>query len=239
MKPRPWSHSSLTDFHNCPKAFYEKRVARSVVEQANDAGRAGDFVHKAFEAYLTSGVPLPAGYPEDVAVWPKGVKPPAHYQSYLDAIQGSSGEMHVECKYALTSALQPCTFDATDAWCRAIIDVLHLDGSRARVLDHKTGKRKADGWQLKLNAMLVFAHHPEVDVVKTGYVWLQSDDLDTAEYRREYLGFMWQEYAERLHPYNEAFRIEQFPPRPSGLCNGWCPVQQCAYWKPKREWVNR
>lgn len=234
MKPLPWSHSSLSDFLNCPRAYYHKRIAKDVADPPNDAGLAGDYMHKAFEAYLKDGAPLSETYPETIREWPQGIKPPAAYADYLDALKASSGDLHVECKYAITKALTPCGFFAPDVWCRGIIDVLHINGDRARVLDHKTGKRKQDGWQLKLCALLVFAHHPEVQSIKAGYLWLKDGALDTAEYKREEEGFLWQEFAPRIVQYKVAFEKEVFVARPSGLCNGWCPVKECEFWKPKR-----
>lgn len=234
MKPLPWSHSSLSDFLNCPKAFYHKRIAKDVVDPPNDAGLAGDYVHKAFEAYLKKGTPLPDTYPEHIRDWPQGIRPPAAYVDYLDALQGGSGDLHVECKYAITKEFKPTGFFSEDVWCRGIIDVLHINGERARVLDHKTGKRKQDGRQLKLCALLVLAHHPEVQSVKVGYMWLKDGALDVDEYQRTDEGFMWQEFLPRLIQYKTAFEAEVFVPRPSGLCNGWCPVKGCEFWKPKR-----
>lgn len=234
MKPLPWSHSALSDFNNCPKAYYHKRVAKDVVDPPNDAGLAGDFIHKAFEAYLMAGTPLPAVYPNHIREWPEGIKPPAFYKEYLDALLASSGQIYVEGKYAINAKFEPVDFFADDVWCRGILDVLHLNGAKARILDHKTGKRKQDTRQLKLNALLVFIHHPEVQVVKTGYMWLKDMVLDTETYIRADESALWDEYMPDLTRYRTAFKQEVFVPRQSGLCNGWCPVRQCEFWRPKR-----
>lgn len=234
MKPLAWSHSALSDFINCPRAYFHKRVAKDVEDPPNDAGLAGDFVHKAFEAYLRDGTPLPSEYPEDIREWPTGIKPPSAYADYLDALKGSSGEMHVECKYAINEKMEPCDFFAEDVWCRGILDVLHIDGDRARILDHKTGKRKQDTRQLKLNSLLLFIHHPEVNTIKTGYAWLKDNAIDVETYTREEEATLWQEFAPDLVRYRTAYRQEMFVPKTSGLCNGWCPVTKCEFWKPKR-----
>ena len=34
--------------------------------------------------------------------------------------------------------------------------------------------------------------------------------------------------------YAQAFKTDTWQPRPSGLCNGWCPVKTCEFWQPKR-----
>jgi hypothetical protein len=234
MKPLPWSHSALSDFLNCPKAYYEKRVVKSVEDPPNDAGRAGDFVHKAFEAYLRDGTPLPSTYPEDIRDWPVGIKPPAAYKDYLDALATSSGEMFVECKYAINAKFEPVDFFADDVWCRCILDVLHINGEMARIIDHKTGKRKHDTRQLKLNALLVMIHHPKVQVVKTGYAWLKDVDIDVETYVRVDEAQLWNDFMPDLVRYKTAYKQEMFVAKPSGLCNGWCPVTTCDFWKPKR-----
>lgn len=234
MKPLPWSHSALSDFLNCPKAYHEKRIAKSVVDPPNAAGQAGDYFHKAAEAYLKHGTPLP-GFPDDIRDWPTGLKAPSSYKDYLDALKERPGEMHVECRYAINKRLEPCDFFAPDVWCRAILDVLHLDRQRAFVRDHKTGKRKFDGRQLKLSALMVFIHHPEVMIATTEYAWLKHDSVvDAATYVRSNEAALWQEFLPDLQKYKTAFKTETFGPRPSGLCNGWCPVTDCEFWKPKR-----
>lgn len=236
MKPLPWSHSALSDFLNCPKAYYHKRVLKDVVDPPNDAGLAGDFIHKAFEAYLKNGTSLPSHYPDDIREWPSGIKPPSAYQAYLDRLRQGSGTMYVECRYAINRKFEPVDFFAPDVWCRGILDVLNINGAKARILDHKTGKRKYDTRQLKLNAMLVFIHHPEVLVAKTGYVWLKDGAVDAHTFIRDNEADLWSEYMMDLTVYNNAFKQEMFVPRQSGLCNGWCPVKQCEFWKPKRKW---
>jgi hypothetical protein len=234
--PLPWSHSALGDFKNCPKAYYEKRVAKSVVDAGNDAGAAGDYTHKAFEAYLKDRTPLPTTYPDNIRDWPLGLKPPVAYRGYLDSLLAEPGEMFPECKYALTKKLEPCDWMAPDAWCRCIIDVLLLDGENARIVDHKTGKRKNDLAQLRLCALMVFRHHPEVQRVKVAYAWLKETMEHDAyvTFSREDEASMWQTLVPDLRLYREAFKLEVFNPKQSGLCNGWCPVTDCEYWKPKR-----
>lgn len=234
MKPLPWSHSALSDFKNCPKAYYHKRVAKDVIDPPNSAGIAGDYMHRMFDAYLKDGTPLPTGYPEDIRDWPAGVKPPADYQIYLDGLKARPGQMYSECKYAITTKMEPCDFFAPDVWCRGIIDVLTINGDKATILDHKTGKRKADFTQLKLCALLVFIHHPEVQTIKVEYAWLKDVLMDRATYTRDMEPVLWQGFLPDLMQYKQAAKTMTFVPRPSGLCNGWCPVTECEFWKPKR-----
>lgn len=229
MKPLPWSFSSLSDFNNCPKAYYEKRIAKSVVDPPNEAGLWGDYVHREFQKYLEwEDQPAWDGTP---AVLPGNL---VQYQPYLESLKRISGRMLVECKYAIDLAQQPCDFFAENVWCRSILDVLVLDGALANIIDHKTGKMKPDSRQLKLSALMVFAHHPEVEVVKTGFAWLKDVQLTKDEFLRDAVTPLWEEFVPDLSTYARAFAREEFPPRPSGLCHGWCPVTDCEFWKPKR-----
>jgi hypothetical protein len=225
--PLPWSFSALlSDFKNCPLAYYRKRIAKDVDDPPNAAGAYGDRAHKAFEAYLNAlkaGAPIPLDEEFE------------QYKNYLDRIACTPGEMHVECKYAISRELQPCDFfEKGVVWARAIIDVLHLDGTTARAIDHKTGKRKPDTTQLKLSALFIFIHHPEIEVVKTAYFWLKENKLDKAVFHRSQEAELWASFVPDLLAYKRAFHTMTFKPKPSGLCNGWCPVTDCEYWKPKR-----
>lgn len=220
MKPLPWSHSALSDFENCPKQFFHKRIAKDVVDPPNEAGLWGDYVHKSFEKYLRERTPLPENL--------------SQYQDYLDRIAAGSGVMHVECKYAINRYLEPCDFFDPKVWCRAILDVLHIDGDEARVLDHKTGKMRPGSRQLKLSALMVFIHHPEVVRVKTGYFWLKERQLTKEVFSRLQESELWEGFLPTLQAYRRAFADEMFTPRPSGLCRGWCPVTGCEFWQPKR-----
>lgn len=221
MTPIAWSHSRLDTFKNCPKQFYRKFVAKDVEDPLNEAGNFGTRVHTAFEEYLKSNIPL--------------TDETKHWQSYIDGIKAIPGTMLVECKYAIDKSLQPVPFFSSSAWCRGIIDTLHLNGAVSVAIDHKTGKQKPDSTQLVLCALLVFLHHPEVETVVTRFEWLKSGERTEASFERTDMDMMWAKFIPTLYQYKEAFTLEMFNPRPSGLCNGWCPVTDCEFWKPKRD----
>jgi len=220
MTPLPWSFSALSDFLNCPRAFFHKRIAKDVVEQPNEAGLWGDYVHKELDKYLKS---------DGTYELPSNV---VQYQRHADQFLGQPGRMLSECKYAINRELQPCDFFASDVWCRCIIDVLVLEPPFALATDHKTGKRKRDSTQLKLCALMVFAHHPEVQTCLTRFDWLNEKAQDKEVFQREDETLLWSTFVPSLTQYVHAFKTEEFPPRPSGLC-GWCPVTECEFWRPR------
>ena len=218
MRPYPVSHSSLSRFINCPKQFYELRVVKRVKDEQNEASIWGDRVHKSFEQTLKGEAELP---PEM-----------ACYQGYLDEIKKVTGKMSVEVKLAIDNNLQPCDFYAANAFLRCIVDVLHVQEERALTMDHKTGKPRPSR-QLKLTALILFHHLPQIQICKTGYFWLKTNTRNTEIYTREQIPELWQEFLPDLRQFKQAFETDTWQPRQSGLCNGWCPVHDCEYWKPK------
>lgn len=233
MKPLPVSYSTLSGFENCPRQYFELKVAKSVQDNHNDVGEAGLYLHAAFEAYLKDRTPLPDTYPTNVAVWPVGLKTAAGYKDYLDAILRLPGVLHVEHKMAIDADFTPCDFAAEGVFCRGIADVLLVDGDDALLMDHKAGKQRVTK-QLQLSSLLVFYHFPEVQRVRTQFNWLNGMKASPGEFTRSDMAVMWEDFIPMLVRFKTAFKAGAFVPKPSGLCNGWCPVTTCDFWKPKR-----
>lgn len=218
--PLPWSHSRLADFKNCPRAFYEKQVVKSVVEEKGEAVIWGQEVHKHFEDRLVSGVVLPDMLKE--------------HEPFLAKLESMPGKLTAEERLALDSRAQPCGFFDKDVWFRGVADVKILNGDKALIVDHKTGKVKNNFDQLELFALHTFAAHPEVQLVRVGYYWTKIRSLKLSAYGRGEIPRMWSKFMPDLKQYAQAFREDVWQPRQSGLCNGWCPVTDCEFWRPKR-----
>lgn len=213
--PAPWSFSSLSTYSSCPKKYYHLKVVKDVIEAPGDAAMWGDTVHKALESRLRDKVPLP--------------KELNMYEPYAEAIERIKGTMYVEQQLAITKDCKPCAWDDPEVWCRGIVDVLHIDGGVARVLDHKTGKRKPDSKQLALFALLVFYHYPQVHTCKTAFMWVKSMERDVAEYSVLEIPDLWNLYLPELTKYSKSFKTDEWPVNTSGLCKNWCPVHSCTY----------
>lgn len=220
MIPKPWSYSALSDFENCPRAFYEKKVAKSVTETKGEATVWGEVAHEHFEHRLRDGVALP-----DILATHE------EFMSYLDALPGTA---LVEAKIALDRALKPCAFFDDSVWYRGVIDYGKVNGEHARLVDHKTGKHHAKFGQLKLFALHTFITYPEVNEIRAEYYWTQTKTTNGETYTRDQQPKLWAEFLPALRQYAQAFTEDTWQPRPSGLCNGWCPVEDCEFWKPKR-----
>lgn len=238
-KPLPWSHSALSDFLNCPKQYFHKRIAKDVQDSQGEAALWGDQVHRFFEASILA---VRGQQAEADEVWAtlrlQGMDPDESFEVYLPYLTSVLAIPHddilPERQYAIGKDLKPCDWFSTDVWCRGIIDVLLVNGDRAYALDWKTGKRKLGNKQLKLFALLVFLHHPEISSVKTGFVWLKEGLSDYETFQRSDEAALWQEFIGDLSRYNAAFKQDMWIPRKSGLCRGWCPVTGCEFWEPKK-----
>ena len=99
-----------------------------------------------------------------------------------------------------------------------------LRGDTAYVMDWKTGKRNPDFFQLKLFAVQVLKHFPDVQHVKTSLVWLKHLQMDTEEYSREQSNEIWAEIMGKIRRIYSSLEHDKWPARPSGLCR-FCPAR--------------
>ena len=102
-------------------------------------------------------------------------------------------------------------------------------------LGYKFMTYKVDGDQLKLFAAASMVLWPFLEQVKTGYIWLQSGQMDTEDFTQADKPVIFQDFAQRVHRMEMALENDDWPARPSGLCRGWCPVgkKHCEHWEPK------
>ena len=221
-QPLPWSYSSLEDFVNCPRAYHEKRILKSVKEEDNEHTIWGTTVHKHFELRQLHGTKLP---PEL-----------SQFEPLMQRLDNIPGDLYAERKVALNRELAPCDFYAKDCWWRGVIDWTKINAAegKARVYDYKTGKMHDKFKQLKLFALHTFYSYPEIEEVNVKFYWTKTDMATGEIYYRRDIKKLWTEFIPDLRQYVEAFTTDVWQPRQSGLCNGWCPVTTCEFWKPKR-----
>lgn len=213
--PLPWSYTSLDDFVNCPRAFYEKRVIKSVKEEEGEHLIWGNYVHKAFEDRIKDGVSLPPDLES--------------HEILMEKLETMPGEHWTERKVALNKKVQPCDFFAKDVWFRGVIDFSKVWGEQAWIYDYKTGKPHSKFKQLKLFALHTFAQFPEVQYVETNFYWTKTETVTREHYKREQIAKLWLEFVPDLKQYVEAFKTDTWQPRRSGLCKNYCPVRGCEF----------
>lgn len=216
-KPVTWSYSALNAFETCPRRYYLTKVSKEVQEKQTTATLHGNEVHKAIELHIKGQQQLPNKYEQ--------------YRPMLERLKNVRGKVEAEQKIALTRDFKPTTYFAKDVWMRAVLDYSAVQTKSALILDWKTGKPKSEPDQLELFAATAFTVHPHIETVKTGFVWLGHDKIDTAEYRRDEAPVIWQKFTRRVARIEHAVSSGDFPPKPSGLCREWCPVgrQRCEF----------
>lgn len=219
-KMPPFSFSSLNKFETCPRWYHKVRVERSVIEPPTEQTEWGTIVHKRLEDRIRDKTPLP----KDMEPW----------ESFMPLFDKYPSNTLVEHQMAVDDCLRPCDWDSPLAWSRCIVDVAVRRDRVMSILDWKTSKRIKPTDQLKLSAAIAMCHFPEVEKFKTAFVWLQFNDTTPEDFYQSEKHEIWGSFLPRVRRLEQSYEHDVWPPKPSGLCNGWCPCSDCEHWRPKR-----
>jgi hypothetical protein len=215
IKPFSWSYSRLKNFEVCPKRHWEIDIAKSIKEEESEELKWGNELHKAAAKHLSTRTPLP----KEMAV----------LQPWCDKIVTGPGNIVVEQKLAITKDFAPCTFFDKAAWFRGVVDALKLLSPVALAIDWKTGKILEDSVQLALTAQCVFSHYPEIQKIRTEFVWLKHDASSRADFSRADMPALWRSLWPRIEALEQAHNTTTYPATPNRLCAKWCPVTSCPH----------
>jgi len=206
------SYSSIKLYENCPYRYFRQRIVKDVVDEGGEASKYGERIHQYLEMRLKEDAELP----QEIA----------QYEGLCQSVEriAANGELHIEKELVLTENLTPTGWWDADAWLRSKLDILVINGAIANVMDWKTGKRKADQFQMQLFAAQVFKHFPDVQTVKTSLVWLKTMEMDTEQYHRSQTNTLWADTMKRIQRIHKSLEHDNWPARPSGLCR-FCPVR--------------
>ncbi len=214
-KPFAWSFSALTRFENCPKQYFHLSVRKDFKDEDSEYAAEGKLVHDSMYARVLKGTPLPLQ-----------LRP---YERIAAKFHAATGEKHGEMKLALNREFEPRDFFAKDVWVRAVVDLLIVRGSKAIIVDWKTGKVKNDFTQLKLTAAILSRYMPEVDFFTLLYVWVKHNNVTDKTATLSKLTETWNELLPRATKIEKAIADMNFPAKPSGLCK-YCPVRTCPHY---------
>ena len=222
MKNVTWSHSALKDYEGCPRRYHEVKVLKNYPFTDTEATIYGKELHTAAELYIQDNTPLPPQF--------------EFMQDVLDALKAKPGRKLCEYKMGVTKDLKPCGFLDKDVWVRGIADLLIIDDDNltAKVVDYKSGNNKyPDREQLKLMALMVFAHFPHIRRVSGALLFVVKNDIAKASFMVGEAEEYWWDYRERVARIEQAHETGVWNPKPTPLC-GWCPVKTCEHHKPRR-----
>jgi CRISPR/Cas system-associated exonuclease Cas4 (RecB family) len=210
-----WSYSALKEYENCPKKYYEIRVAQNYVVIPSEKMIYGTEVHKALEDYVRDGKELALNY--------------LRFKPAADSLKEIPGEKYPEHEMALFKDKTPCDFKDDNRWVRGIVDLLIVDGDFAFIVDYKTGSnRYPDPKQLRLMALMTFAHFPEVNKIKAGLLFVMHNSFITEEYKREDIDASWKKFDSTLTRIAQSYDNTTWPANPTPLCR-FCPVKTCDF----------
>lgn len=232
----PLSYSRLAVFEQCEARFDYQYVSKRVQDSHNEASAYGDRVHKTLEAIGNAGkqgeTALAAA--KSMASTDEERQTVDKFGPLVERILAQPGDKLFEHQMAVNRQLQPAGWFDKDVWIRSIADVLVVNGDTAYCLDWKTGKVKDNPTQLQLFAAMVMWHYPQVQRVKTSFVWIAHDEVTNAHYERRFLDALWRALEPRFTKVQETIDLGVFKTKPSGLC-GWCPAKDiCPDARPPR-----
>ena len=214
-----WSYSSLKQYQNCPKQYYEIRVAKNYTVKENQAMLYGKEVHTALEEYVRDGKPLAKNY--------------LRFKPVVDSLINIDGEKFCEYEMALNYNREPCDFHDKNRWVRGIADLVIIDGEQAYIVDYKTGSNKyPDPKQLKLMAIMLFTQMPDIIKIKAGLLFVMKNSFLDEEYHRSDMDKLWKSFEAPLSRLETSYDYDQWQPNPTPLC-GWCSVDSCEFNRPK------
>lgn len=215
MSEYTWSYSALKEYLNCPKKYYEIRVAQNYTVIPSEQMIYGTEVHKALEDYVRDGKELAANY--------------LRFKPAVDSLKAIPGDKYPEYEMALFKDKTPCEFSDPARWVRGIVDLLIVDNDFAFIVDYKTGSNKyPDPKQLRLMALMTFAHFPQVNKIKAGLLFVMHGSFITEEYKREDIDSSWGKFEGSLARLTQAYSNGVWEANPTPLCK-YCPVKSCDF----------
>jgi len=214
MSPITWSFSSLKQYINCPKQYQQVKVLKRYETKPTQQMLYGTDVHTALENYTKEGTELPNNY--------------KRFAPLVDPLLEIDGTRYPEYRMALDIDRQPCSY-GKGYWVRGIVDLMIVSDDTAFIVDYKTGSDKyPDVKQLRLMALMTYAHFPEVEKVKAGLMFVLHNNFITEEYHRGQIPALWNSFNGDLERMKVSYENDTWQKNPTPLC-GWCPVNTCEH----------
>jgi hypothetical protein len=217
-----WSFSKLKNFETCPHRYLHYDILKDVKEPESRALVEGAALHKAFEERVRDGKALPMPY--------------AHHEPLMQKLVDSPGDTFAEQKLALTDKFKPTGFFSPNVWFRTVLDFAKIRSKQAVIVDYKSGKVTDDPTQLALMSATIFHYAPAVEEVKAAFLFANSDRLVSQTFQRDALKGIWRDILPRVKRLEDAAAMEEYPPKPSGLCIRYCQVVSCPHYGTGSRW---
>lgn len=210
-----YSYSNTKDFQICKARYFHKHVAKDTPFESTPELEFGNRVHKAFEDRLSAG----RAFPEELA----------HYEPFAQAVLAEHLKLTllVEHRLGIRANGSTCGFYDKDCfWC-CKVDVALLNDVTCLIFDWKTGNQREDPKELAIQAVLLKAAIPTLEVIKGRYVWLKHNIVgelhNLSDTQRT-----WAEMQAMTALIKRSHVTNYWPEQEGPLCK-WCPVYECRF----------
>src|ERR1700719_403105 len=202
-RPFVGTYTNLHTFRDvCEHQAYRRYVIKDQPYVETEAMRFGNEVHAAFEKRVGQGKVLP----ESMKGWDKHAQP---FDKY---------DVLVEQKLGMTDKGQACDFWDNRVWFRGKNDVTVILNDKALLTDWKTGgSRFEDPFELKTNALLLKAKHPQLRAIVGRYIYLKEDKISQM-YDLSDFQATWLEINRLMNLIAEKRKSGEWIKKKSGLC---------------------
>lgn len=205
----------MSAFETCARKHYHEDIAKTVRRIGSAAADYGTEVHAFFEKRLKNDAPLPLDL--------------RHHEKVMARLATAPGTLMTEQRLALTSALAPTGYFDSDVWVRGRADFVKVNGTRALVIDYKTGRLSDSFDQLDLMSAMVFATLPEIATMTSAFYWTKEKQFMSKAYSRSDSTRIWSGFLPRAARRHQAIIASDWPARPNFLCRRYCPVTSCQH----------
>jgi len=221
------SYSRLNTYNSCARKFKLQYLDKAFPDDSDNPNFVrGNRVHGQLESYvmwLNSG---------KITEKPKMCNEAKNAIPIIDRVYESYTTVLPEQQLAIDDRWKKTGWFAANVYLRAILDVIAFAPRRGLILDYKTGKvRDYDGYggQLHLNAAMLFAIEPELDVIDVAYLFVDHKQTIRVKFDRG----QYQEFRDHFNEKHLKVNSEtEWAPTINQYCK-WCPAtrDQCEFSK--------
>lgn len=221
------SYSRLSTYKNCARKFKLQFLDKAFPDDSDNPHFVrGNRIHSQLENYVMWK------NADESFEQPKMAEEAKNAIPIIDNIFEMYTSVLPEQKLCLDKDWNKTGWFDSNAYLRAILDLIAFRPGRALIGDYKTGKVRSYneyGGQLHLNAAMLFAIEPEIEVIDVAYFFVDHKETIKVQFTRD----QYREFREHFDEYHRKVNSEtDWEPTINQYCK-WCPAtrDQCKFSK--------
>ena len=210
-QPLILTYTILNTYDICPHQMFRRYIKKDLKFVETKEMKWGNDVHAAFE-YRMGGKPLPHTM--------------VHWEPIASAI--ADRKPRTEQQLAIDANGKPAEYWGKGdkaPFFRGKNDLTLLNGTKALLIDIKTGKKREEPFELETNAMLVHAHNPQLTEISGSYLWLKDGVMGKSHPLTDTRS-TWAKVNNRAEEIRDCQATNQWLKKKGPLC-GYCNVVDC------------